>query len=160
MEPPVRPAAAKRTPRAPAAPASKRAAAPNPLSAAKPVPAAKTPRTPPVKAVKPAPVKAAKSVPVQTAKTIPVKAAKPAQPVPVRVIAEINGASGRAWRMTSRYAVAYVKDAVLAGELLATEPKHLAKSAMAVYYDRKGKAFAWQVRFDAARWDEVVGRLG
>ena len=93
-------------------------------------------------------------------KTIPVKAAAPAPPQPVRVIVETTGASGRAWRMSSRYAVAYVKDAALAGELLATEPRHLAKAAMAVYYDRKGKAFAWQVRFDADRWDEVVGRLG
>ena len=78
----------------------------------------------------------------------------------MRVIVETTGASGRAWRMTSRYAVAYLKDAALAGELLATEPRHLAKAAMAVYYDRKGKAFAWQVRFDAARWDEIVARLG
>ena len=104
--------------------------------------------------------RSSKTVPVKAAKTIPVKAAPPAPPQPVRVIVETTGTGGRAWRMSSRHAVAYVKDAALAGELLATEPRHLAKAAMAVYYDRKGKAFAWQVRFDADRWDEVVGRLG
>ena len=62
--------------------------------------------------------------------------------------------------MAGRHGVAYVKDAALAGELLATEPKNLAKAAMAVYYDRKGKAFAWQVRFDTDRWEEVAKRLG
>lgn len=66
---------------------------------------------------------------------------------------------GHAWRMSGKHAVAYVRDAALAGELTETEPRHLARSAMAVYYDRKGKPFAWQVRFDVARWDEVVGRL-
>ncbi len=49
-------------------------------------------------------------------KTIPIKAAAPAPPVPVRVIVETTGAGGRAWRMNSRYAVAYLKDAALAGE--------------------------------------------
>ena len=93
-------------------------------------------------------------------KIIPVKAAAPAPPAPVRVIAETSGASGRAWHLSSRYAVAYLSNAALAVELLAAEPRHLAKAAMAVYYDRKGKAFAWQVRFDAARWEEVVRRLG
>ena len=61
--------------------------------------------------------------------------------------------------MSGKHAVAYVRDAGLAGELLATEPRYLAKSAMAVYYDRKGRPFAWQVRFDSARWEEVLGRL-
>lgn len=62
--------------------------------------------------------------------------------------------------MSSRHAVAYLRCAVLASELLATDTRHLANAAMAVYYDRKGKAFAWQVRFDAERWEEVTARLG
>ena len=86
------------------------------------------------------------------------KAKLPVLP-PARVIAETTGAGGRAWKMSGRHAVAYVHDAVLAGELLATDPKRVAQAAMAVYYDRKGKPFAWQLRFDANRWDEVVARL-
>lgn len=97
------------------------------------------------------------------ASKIPVKAAV-SKPTPVRVVAEtpstyFTGDGGRAWRMSGKHAVAYVKNAALAGELLDTEPRHLAKTAMAVYYDRKGKPFAWQVRFDTNRWEEVTGRL-
>ncbi len=119
--------------------------------------AASAPKAP----VKTTPVK---TLPAKTAKTIPVKAA-PSKPATVRVVAEtpaayFAGVGGQAWRLTSRHAIAYVRDAALAGELLATEPRGLAKAAMAVYYDRKGKAFAWQFRFDTARWAEVVGRLG
>ena len=69
------------------------------------------------------------------------------------------GAAGRAWRMSGKHAVAYVHTAALAGELLATEPRRVAGAAMAVYYDRKGRPFAWQFRFDTARWSEVIGRL-
>ena len=102
-------------------------------------------KTPPTLPVKPA--------------TKPNAKAKPPVLPPVRVIAETTGAGGRAWKMSGRHAVAYVHDAVLAGELLATDPKRVAQAAMAVYYDRKGKPFAWQLRFDAQRWDEVVARL-
>ena len=63
------------------------------------------------------------------------------------------------WRMSGRHGVAYVKNAQLAGELLEIEPRHLTKAAMAVYYDRKGRAFAWQIRIDTARWDDLVRRL-
>lgn len=124
-----------------------------------PAPEAPPPAASRAQRSKAAPAPAApEAIPVK--KTIPVKAAAPALPAPVRVLAETTGAGGRAWRISSRYAIAYLKDAALAGELLATEPRGLAAAAMAVYYDRKGKAFAWQVRFDATRWDEVVGRLG
>ena len=61
--------------------------------------------------------------------------------------------------MSGKNGVAYIKDAVLAGELLAVDPKKLAQTAMAVYYDKKGKPFAWQVRFDTDRWEEVMKRL-
>lgn len=127
-----------------------------------PAPAKRAPHpTPPrASAPKEAPAKAA---PARAAKTIPVRAVS-APPAPVRVVTEtpatyFAGAGGRAWRMSGKHAVAYVGNAALAGELLATEPRHLAKSAMAVYYDRKGRPFAWQLRFDTARWEEVVGRL-
>lgn len=67
---------------------------------------------------------------------------------------------GALWKMSGKNVVAYVTDSALAAELLAIDPKKLAKSAMAVYCDKKGKAFAWQVRFDLDRWDELARRLG
>lgn len=81
-------------------------------------------------------------------------------PVTQRTALEKSGADGHAWKMSGKHAVAYLRCAALASELLATDTRHLAKAAMAVYYDRKGKAFAWQVRFDTERWEEVTGRLG
>ena len=86
------------------------------------------------------------------------KSAARVQPA-VRPIPLISAAHGSLWRMSGRHGVAYVRDAALAGELLATDPRNLGKMAMAVYYDRKGKAFAWQVRFDTDRWEEVVRRM-
>jgi hypothetical protein len=89
---------------------------------------------------------------------------KPTAQSTARAVAEtpaayFAGAAGRAWRMSGKHAVAYVHTAALAGELLATEPRRLAGAAMAVYYDRKGRPFAWQFRFDSARWAEVTSRL-
>ena len=136
----------------------------------------KTPAPLPIKptavtaAVKPASTKPiAKKLPAAVkpaaAKAASAKAAsaRPAASVP-KAVAEtpstyFTGAAGRAWRMSGKHAVAYVHTAALAGELLATEPRRVAGSAMAVYYDRKGRPFAWQFRFDAARWAEVTGRL-
>jgi len=43
--------------------------------------------------------------------------------------------------------------------MLNASPAHLAKRAMAVYHDKKGKPIAWQVRFEATRWTEVEGLL-
>ena len=114
----------------------------------------------------PAPAKIApvKSAPIKSASVKP-KPAKPASVKPApKVVAEapavyFAGAAGRAWRMSGKHAVAYVHTAALAGELLDTEPRRLAGAAMAVYYDRKGRPFAWQFRFDTARWAEVTGRL-
>ena len=104
-------------------------------------------------------------VPAQkTAKTKPEPVKKPAPKAaaePVRVVPEpVLAGGGMLWKMAGRHGVAYVKDAALAGELLATEPKNLPKAAMAVYYDKKGRAFAWQVRFDTERWEDFVKRLG
>lgn len=108
----------------------------------------------------PAPVKTS---PASRRKPV-VKTAEKAAPPPLVVpppviIPEIVLTEGAVWKMSGRHGVAYVKNAALAGELLSVEPRHLAKAAMAVYYDRKGKAFAWQVRFDTARWEEVRQRL-
>ena len=77
-----------------------------------------------------------------------------------RVAPESVLAAGRLWKMSGRHGVAYVQDPALAGELLAIDPKNLARAAMAVYYDKKGRAFAWQVRFDTERWEDLMKRLG
>ena len=125
----------------------------------------KTPSPLPTKpaAVTPVPIKAAPAKPVvkkaaaaKAAASKPAPAAKPIAETPATYFA---GAAGRAWRMSGKHAVAYVHTAALAGELLATEPRQVAGAAMAVYYDRKGRPFAWQFRFDTARWAEVTQRL-
>lgn len=105
-----------------------------------------SPKTPPRKAAWP--------------KGAPVRAASKPASEPVRVVAEPVLAGGSLWKMSGRNGVAYVRDAALAGELLRTDLKNLTRAAMAVYYDKKGRAFAWQVRFDTERWEEVVKRLG
>jgi len=88
--------------------------------------------------------------------------AKTAAPLPpmTRVERELALEGGRLWRMSGRHAVAYVQNASLACALLAVETKHLARRAMAVYYDKKGRAIAWQVRFDTQQWDDVMRQLG
>ena len=106
----------------------------------------------------------AAKAPVAKVSTVKAPITKVAAEKVVKAVAEtpasyFTGAAGRAWRMSGKHAVAYVHTATLAGELLATEPRQVAGSAMAVYYDRKGRPFAWQFRFDAARWAEVIGRL-
>ena len=123
--------------------------------------AAKTAKTKPVpRQPAPAMPPAAKQRTART-KPAPVKMSAPKPTAePVRVVNEPVLAGGTLWKMAGRHGVAYVQDAALAGELLATDPKNLPKAAMAVYYDKKGRAFAWQVRFDADRWEDVVRRLG
>lgn len=146
-------------------PRARTSAAPRPMptaSATKPVkPIAKIAITNSVPAT---PLKApARAVTKETkqkiAKTNP--AAK--QPVPkaqpVRVVNDPVFEGGALWKMSGKNGVAYIKDAALAGELLAIDPKKLAQAAMAVYYDKKGRPFAWQVRFDTDRWEEVLRRL-
>ncbi len=108
----------------------------------------KTVSTPARSSVKTSPVK---SPPAKSSPAVPRRS-----PSPVRA----EDQDPNLWRMSGRHAVVYVENAVLAGELLATDPKNLARAAMAVYYDRKGKAYAWQVRFDTERWEEIRKRLG
>ena len=130
----------------------------------------KTPASLPTKpaavtAVKPAPIKpVSKKLPAVKPAAVKAPTTKAPAEKAVKAAAEtptsyFTGAAGRAWRMSGKHAVAYVHTAALAGELLATEPRQVAGSAMAVYYDRKGRPFAWQFRFDAARWVEVTQRL-
>jgi hypothetical protein len=72
---------------------------------------------------------------------------------------ESERSMGQLWRMSGRHGVAYLSDVTLAGELLQIDPKQVSQTAMATYYDKKGRAFAWQVRFDTARWAEMEERL-
>ncbi len=67
--------------------------------------------------------------------------------------------SGQLWKMAGNNAVAYVRSAADACAILRAQPGQLAQKAMAVYRDRHGKAIAWQVRFENARWAEVEGLL-
>lgn len=67
--------------------------------------------------------------------------------------------SGSLWRMAGNNAVAYVRRASDACAILRATPGELAHRAMAVYRDRQGRAIAWQVRFETARWAEVAGML-
>ena len=95
-----------------------------------------------------------------TTKRTPRRAAKSEPPTALRTAHERSGADGHAWKMNGKHAVAYLRCPTLASELLATDSRHLAQEAMAIYYDRKGKAFAWQISFDTERWEEVTARLG
>lgn len=116
----------------------------------------------PAPAVQPAvkKVSAAAASPVRKtpAQAVP-PARKPAVPPALPPPACVVFSDGSAWKMHGRHAVAYVGDVALAALLLDTDVKNVAKQAMAVYYDRKGKAFAYQVRFSAERWDSVCARL-
>lgn len=136
--------------------------APRPPARARPAPAQLSLMTVSPKAAveKPAAAatKAAPKPAAKTTKTAQRGAAEKAERV--RAEAALPVASGGAlWKMSGKNGVAFVRDAALAGELLGIEPKKLASAAMAVYHDKKGRPFAWQVRFDSARWDEIVRRL-
>lgn len=166
-------------PPAPVKRTRRKASAPQPPLAASPpvvlpsVPAEPAPTKPATMLTKPAAKKNAlpKLLPASfkptTAKPVAVKPTvatntKAAVPAPsaVRLERELLLEGGMLWRMSGRHAVAYVQNASLACALLSVESRHLARHAMAVYYDKKGRAIAWQVRFDTQHWDDVLRRLG
>ena len=157
----------------PVPPRTKRASAPVPPAPPKqaaprttPRPRAESTQSTSAPAVKPKATKTVKVTPPQAAAPRPVPPTplksrpKAASPETMRPLPEPVCAEGRLWKMSGRHGVAYVQSAALASELLATDTRHLAQRAMAVYYDKKGKAIAWQVRFDTDRWDDVLRRLG
>ena len=82
-----------------------------------------------------------------------------AVPAPTPAPKAIECSKGAVWRMSGKHSVAYVSAAALACELLGVDTKRLAERAMAVYCDKKGRAFAWQIRFDAEQWDAMVRRM-
>lgn len=155
------PAPVKRTRRKASAPQPPLAASPPvvlPSVPAKPAPAKPAAVLPKPSAKKPS----AQTVAPPAAKLQAAGKAKPAASAPsaVRTERELALEGGTLWRMSGRHAVAYVQNASLACALLAVETRHLARHAMAVYYDKKGRAIAWQVRFDTQHWDDVLRRLG
>lgn len=151
-------------------PAAQRKAAASPVlqknvktKSAQPPPPAKSPAKPAASSAKPkaAPSKLqATHGNAKTAKTNSRPKTPAAAPAAPRAVTDAVFERGALWKMSGKNVVAYVTDSALAADLLAIDPKKLAKSAMAVYCDKKGKAFAWQVRFDLDRWDELARRLG
>jgi len=104
-------------------------------------------------AVRPSVTRQVKQQPVQTGKQKP----EPREKAVVQPMLVLE--SGHLWRMTGIHAVAYVRRASDACAILRTAPGQLADRAMAVYRDKQGRAIAWQVRFETARWAEVEGML-
>jgi hypothetical protein len=66
---------------------------------------------------------------------------------------------GRLWMMGSSHAVVYITEAAVACELLDTPRRNLDRRAMAVYYDCRGRAFAWQFGIPPSRWREFKDKL-
>ena len=100
----------------------------------------------------PVPAAATAALPTAPAKTIPL----PASAV-------------RLWRDGNRRGIAYVEGREMAERVLAATGKALAPQVrpgkdndaelpgtMAVYRDRRGRAFAWQIPFDIVCWDSVA----
>ena len=104
-------------------------------------------------AVRPSVTRQVKQQPAQTGKQKP----EPREKAVVQPMLVLE--SGHLWRMTGIHAVAYVRRASDACAILRTAPGQLADRAMAVYRDKQGRAIAWQVRFETARWAEVEGML-
>ncbi|MBI3944344.1 MAG: hypothetical protein HY321_00320 [Armatimonadetes bacterium] len=66
------------------------------------------------------------------------------------------------WRLGTGHGIAYVESRDLALGLIRdglTKHRTL-EGAMAVYYTRRGRAFAWQLLFPTERWDGVATILG
>jgi hypothetical protein len=87
--------------------------------------------------------------------------------------------ANRVWKVGTRRGIAYVEEREIAEQVLAATgrspealtappPRRAASAtkpaaeaqldggAMAVYSDRKGKPFAWQIPFDVGCWDAVT----
>ena len=91
-----------------------------------------------------------------------VMALRPVPAAPSSVAATTQQRSARQRRSSSTVA------AKAAATITATSTRHVAPprvetelaGAMAVYLDRKGKPFAWQIPFDIADWDRVTALVG
>ena len=78
----------------------------------------------------------------------------------------------RVWKVGTRRGIAYVEGREMAEQIASLTGRVLpppitvrktnadAGSVMAIYTDRKGKAFAYQIVFDLSNWDKITSMLG
>ena len=62
------------------------------------------------------------------------------------------------WKLNGRRGIVYVEGKGTAERVLGLcgeEIANLSDRAMAIYSDRRGRAFAWQIPFDLTQWDTV-----
>lgn len=70
--------------------------------------------------------------------------------------------ANRVWKLNGRRGIAYLEDKAVAEWLISLsgcEAAKLPDMAMAVYKDRRGRTFAWQIPFDLSQWDTVSARV-
>lgn len=73
------------------------------------------------------------------------------------ILGEMNA---RLWKIGTRRAMAYVEGKENALRVMEAAGLELElRCAMGVYTDRRGRAFAWLIAFDARRWEEVSALL-
>jgi hypothetical protein len=63
------------------------------------------------------------------------------------------------WKDGTRRGIVYVEGKETAERVLLAAGRDegkLRESAMAIYQDKRGKVFAWQIAFDIGRWDSVA----
>lgn len=66
--------------------------------------------------------------------------------------------TARVWKDGTRRGIAYIEGKENAERVLAAAGRTgvaLPEVAMAVYQDRRGRAFAWQFVFDIGHWEQV-----
>lgn len=75
--------------------------------------------------------------------------------------------ASRLWRDGTRRGIAYVEDRSVAEQMLGAAGHRLRaavdgvpEGAMAVYLDRRGRPFAWQISFDIGHWERVAALVG
>lgn len=83
------------------------------------------------------------------------------------------------WKDGTRRGIAYVEEREVAEQVLAaagravpapvgdgkrrgavSAPEAVPEGAMAVYLDRRGRPFAWQIPFDIGRWERIAALVG
>lgn len=101
-----------------------------------------------------------------TTPTDPVVKATPVKPLP------LPSAAVRLWKDGNRRGIAYVEGREMVERVLEATGKALPiplrpgkdtdaelPGTMAVYRDRRGRAFAWQIPFDIVCWDRVASLI-
>lgn len=89
--------------------------------------------------------------------------------------------AGKVWKYGTRRGIAYVENRATAEQVMQLSGRHIEAAtakpsrrgaaaavpaetalngAMAVYLDRKGRPFAWQIPFDIGYWEQVTAVVG